>query len=101
MINNTTIIVCSILISAIVIIISFYLNAKIDRFSKLIFKDKLTYIPQKPKGISKFKQKHYKGKCPVCGCKVSYKKNECSLCGQRLDWHTIKRKDNDNNGFNW
>lgn len=94
MVTDTTIIVCSIIISAIIIIIGFYLDAKIDRFVRLIFKDKLTYTAQTPNGTSRIKQKRYKGKCPVCGCKVSSKKNECPVCGQRLNWRTIKRKEN-------
>ena len=93
MVDDTTIIVCSTIISIVVVVVGFYLEGKIDRFIRLIFKDKLTYTAQIPQGTSRLKQKHYKGKCPVCGCKVSSKKNECSVCGQRLNWHTVKRKE--------
>ena len=92
-VDDSTIIVCSAIISAIVVVVGFYLDAKIDRFVRLIFKDKLTYTAQTPNGASRIKQKHYKGKCPVCGCKVSSKKNECPVCGQRLNWRTVKRKE--------
>lgn len=94
MVTDTTIIVCSIIISIVVVVVGFYLEGKIDRVSRLIFKDKLTFTAQTPNRISRIKQKRYKGKCPVCGCKVSSKRNECSVCGQHLTWRTIKCKEN-------
>lgn len=92
-VDDSTIIVCSAIISAIVVVVGFYLDAKIDHVIQLIFKDKLTYTPQTPTGASRLKQKYYKGKCPVCGTKVSSKRNECPMCGQRLNWRTVKRKE--------
>lgn len=92
-VDDSTIIVCSAIISAIVVVVGFYLDAKIDHIIQLIFKDKLTYTPQTPTGASRLKQKYYKGKCPVCGTKVSSKRNECPMCGQRLNWRTVKRKE--------
>lgn len=91
---DTLILVCAIIISVLLIVIGFHIEEKIERVARLIFKDKVTYSAQTPVSTNKVR-KHYKGKCPVCGCGVSSKRNShnCSLCGQRLNWWVIKCKE--------
>lgn len=86
MVDDTTIIACSVIISMVVAGFNLYLDSKIDRIFRLIFKDKVTYNAQNPMGTSRINKKRYKGKCPVCRSKVTSKNNECPICGQRLNW---------------
>lgn len=81
------------IVSMLICIVGFALNAKADKVIRFIFKDKITYTPKAPLNLSRVKKGLYKGRCPVCGTKVSSKKDHkaCCVCGQKLNWRKIKQ----------
>lgn len=87
-------IVCSMILAILIVVVAFRLEEKLDRLTRLIFKDKVTYSAQTPISTNKVR-KQYKGKCPVCGSKVSSRRHahSCPVCGQRLNWWAIKHKE--------